>query len=471
MKLWLKKMRKGYGKKLVSIHAWNAWIVVILSVTGLMLIGGFWRETLGIGRVWLKWLHIAVGLAMLAPVVYYLFLASKHWKQLRNKPWQKANTIIVLALLIGWLLSGIILWQFKLAGPRWSNAALLIHDLLTWVGLPYIIYHSITRTRWLKDSTRRTIQVSEPSTQIPSVPAPNTPSSNTEESETHSTPAAMSNLQAEQSFHHQGGQLQDLNRYRGSKIEKPQPVYTRRAFIRSAVGIGLAVTLGPTFVSWVGKNLKFDNSIDSMLENDPNQMVPLPQPLSASSPPIGGGAEGHFRVYTVTPIPSFSNANWSFRVDGLVERAQIWNWEQFVKLARTVQVSDFHCVTGWSVYKNTWEGIPLKHFLEKAGLKPGAHSVKFYSGDGVYTDAITLEQAQMDDIMIAVMHDGKPIPADLGGPVRLVIPQMYAYKSVKWLNRIEVIDSEHIGYWEERGYDKDAWLSGASQRFPNITGS
>lgn len=454
-------MRKGYGKKLVSIHAWNAWIVVILAITGLILIGGFWRETLGIGRVWLKWLHIAVGIAMLLPVVYYLFLASKHWKQLRNKPWQKANTIIVLALLIGWLLSGIVLWQFKLAGPRWSNAALLIHDLLTWVGLPYIIYHSITRTRWLKDPARRMIQTNEPSMQKPSVNNPADSNANKEELDTRNTPAATSILDADK----------DSGRNNVPNMEKPQPIYTRRAFIRSAVGIGLAVTLGPTFVSWVGKNLKFDNSIDSMLETDPNRMVPLPQPLSSSSPPIGGGAEGHFRVYTVTPIPSFSNANWSFRVDGLVERAQIWNWEQFVKLARTVQVSDFHCVTGWSVYKNTWEGIPLKHFLENAGIKPGAHSVKFYSGDGVYTDAITLEQAQMDDIMIAVMHDGKPIPADLGGPVRLVIPQMYAYKSVKWLNRIEVIDSEHIGYWEERGYDKDAWLSGASQRFPNITGS
>ena len=461
MKQWLKMMRKGYGKKLVSIHAWNAWIVVILAITGLILIGGFWRETLGIGRVWLKWLHIAVGIAMLLPVVYYLFLASKHWKQLRNKPWQKANTIIVLALLIGWLLSGIVLWQFKLVGPRWSNAALLIHDLLTWVGLPYIIYHSITRTRWLKDPARRTIQTNEPSIQKTSVNEPAAPNTNIEDLDTDNIPAATSILDADK----------DSGRNNVPNMEKPQPVYTRRAFIRSAVGIGLAVTLGPTFVSWVGKNLKFDNSIDSMLETDPNRMVPLPQPLSSSSPPIGGGAEGHFRVYTVTPIPSFSNANWSFRVDGLVERAQIWNWEQFVKLARTVQVSDFHCVTGWSVYKNTWEGIPLKHFLENAGIKPGAHSVKFYSGDGVYTDAITLEQAQMDDIMIAVMHDGKPIPADLGGPVRLVIPQMYAYKSVKWLNRIEVIDSEHIGYWEERGYDKDAWLSGASQRFPNITGS
>ncbi|CAI6086474.1 Protein-methionine-sulfoxide reductase catalytic subunit MsrP [Paenibacillus sp. JJ-100] len=461
MEQWLAKIRKGYGKKLVSIHAWNAWIVVILTITGLILIGGFWRETLGIGRVWLKWIHIALGLLMLAPVVYYLLLVNKHWKQLRNKPWQKVNTLIVLTLLIGWLISGIVLWQFKLAGPRWSNAALLVHDLLTWAGLPYIIYHSITRTRWLKDDARRIIRGSELPKQSSNVPEPASPFTNAEDANTSGLASAISYTTRDKYF----------QRNNKTKFDKPQPVYTRRAFIRSAVGIGLAVTVGPTFISWIGKNLKINNSIDSMLENDPNRMIPLPQPLSASSPPIGGGAEGHFRVYTVTPIPSFSNANWSFRIDGLVERAQIWNWEQFLKLSRTVQVSDFHCVTGWSVYKNTWEGIPLKHFLEKAGVKPGAHSVKFYSADGVYTDAITMEQAQMDDIIISVMHDGKSIPADLGGPVRLVIPQMYAYKSVKWLNRIEVIDTEHIGYWEERGYDKDAWLSGASQRFPNISGS
>lgn len=422
-----------------------------------MLVGGFWREILGIGRVWLKWLHIIVGLAMLAPVVYYLILAGKHWKQLRNRPWQRVNTIIVLALLVGWLLSGIVLWQFKLAGPRWSNAALLIHDLLTWVGLPYIIYHSITRTKWLKDPARRAVKTTTTSTQTQDTADPSDSISDEKE-----TPAAISSSQFDRSS----------ERDPLKSEERPQPVYTRRAFIRSAVGVGLAVTLGPTFISWVGRNLKIDNSIDSMLENDPNRMVPLPQPLSASSPPIGGGAEGHFRVYTVTPIPSFSNANWSFRIDGLVERAQVWNWEQFVKLARTVQVSDFHCVTGWSVYKNTWEGISLAQLLKQAGVKPEAHSVKFYSGDGVYTDAITMDQAQMEDIMVAVMHDGKPIPADLGGPVRLVIPQMYAYKSVKWLNRIELIDSEHIGYWEERGYDKDAWLTGASQRIPNnLSGS
>jgi DMSO/TMAO reductase YedYZ molybdopterin-dependent catalytic subunit len=409
---FIERLRKGYGKKLISLHAWNGWIVVVLALTGLILVGGFWRGFLGEGRVWIKWLHIVVGIASILPVLYYLALAGKHWKQLKQKPWQRFNVLVVLGLLLGWFGSGVLLWQFKTVGPRISNAALVVHDLLTWIGLPYIIYHSITRAKWLKEPNRRTVQ------------------SEREAESVH--PAGM-----------------------------PQPIYTRRAFIRGAVGVGLAVTLGPSFMKWLGNSIGSvggNQTIDKLIENDANMLLPAPQPLPASAPPMGGGAVGQFRVYSVTPIPEFSNDNWSFTIDGLVENSFKWDWKQFVELKRTVQVSDFHCVTGWSVYKNTWEGIPLKELLTKAGVKPGAKTVKLYSGDGVYTDTLTLEQADMDDVMVAVMHDGKPIPSDLGGPVRLVVPKMYAYKSVKWLNRIELIEGEHIGYWEQRGYSNDAWV-------------
>ncbi|WP_424768725.1 molybdopterin-dependent oxidoreductase [Paenibacillus sp. sgz302251] len=406
------RMRKGYGKKLVSLHAWNGWIVVILALTGLILVGGFWRGFLGEGRVWIKWLHIVVGMASILPVIYYLLLAGKHWKQLKQKPWQRFNVLVVLGLLLGWFGSGVLLWQFQAVGPSVSNVALVIHDLLTWIGLPYIIYHSITRAKWLKEPSRRTIQ------------------SEREEDAVH--PAGM-----------------------------PQPVYTRRAFIRGAIGLGLAATLGPPFLKWLGTSLGSvggSQTIDKLIENNTNTLVPDPVPLPASAPPIGGGAQGQFRVYTVTPIPSFSNENWSFTIDGLVDRSFKWNWEEFVALKRSVQVNDFHCVTGWSVYKNTWEGIPIKELLAMAGVKSNAKTVKLYSGDRVYTSALSLEQLDMDEVLVAVMHDGKPIPSDLGGPVRLIVPKMYAYKSVKWLNRIELIEGDHVGYWEQRGYPNDAWV-------------
>ncbi|MDQ0114595.1 molybdopterin-dependent oxidoreductase [Paenibacillus harenae] len=413
----LERLRKGFGKKLVSLHTWNGWIVVILALTGLVLVGGFWRGILGEGRVWIKWLHIVVGIASIMPVLYYLLLAGKHWKQLKDKPAQRANVLIVLGLLLGWFLSGVLLWQFRAVGPRASNVALVVHDLLTWVGLPYIIYHSLTRIKWLKEPNRRTVKRGDERDAVKDA--------------LH--PAA------------------------------PQPVYTRRSFIRGAIGAGLAVTIGPSFLKWVGDSLGNlgvggSQTLDKLIENDANSLVPVPQPLPASAPPLGGGAQGQFRVYTVTPIPTFSNDNWSFTIDGLVDRTFKWDWKQFVALKREVQVSDFHCVTGWSVYKNTWEGIKLKDLLKQAGVKASARTVKFYSGDGVYTDTLSLEQADMDDVLVAVMHDGKPIPSDLGGPVRLIVPKMYAYKSVKWLNRIELIEGEHVGYWEQRGYSNDAWV-------------
>ncbi|MBW7461098.1 oxidoreductase, partial [Paenibacillus sepulcri] len=95
MSNWLASLRKGYGKKLHALHAWNGWIVVILTISGLLLFGGFWRGILGEGRVWIRWIHIVVGIASLLPVVYYLLLAGKHWKQLRGKSSQRANVIVV----------------------------------------------------------------------------------------------------------------------------------------------------------------------------------------------------------------------------------------------------------------------------------------------------------------------------------------------------------------------------------------
>ncbi len=99
-------------------------------------------------------------------------------------------------------------------------------------------------------------------------------------------------------------------------------------------------------------------------------------------PPLAAGAKGHFRIYTVTPIPAFDNSSFSFTIDGLVNNKQQWNWEEFVKLKRKVQVSDFHCVTGWSVYKNTWEGILLKDLLQQAGVQPNAKTVNSTQATG-----------------------------------------------------------------------------------------
>jgi len=413
--------KPGFGKQLAELHRWNGWLVVVLAASGLLLSWGAARGWLGGGRVWVKQLHIYIGLVSAILLVMYAPLMRKHLKQLRQRPRQRGNLGFVLLLLIGWLLSGIVLWQFRHLPPRWASNALLVHDLLSWVGLPYIAYHSIVRLRWLRKPERRAIR-----------------------------PDEREGSEADGS----GGRSPGIH-----PAARPQPWMTRRQFVKWSVGIALTAAVAPSFFRWMGKSVIGTGLPGGMADGeDANRMLPAPQPLPDSVNVVGGGAKGSYRVYTVTKLPKFDSANWTFTLDGLVDRPSRWNWQQFLALKRRVQVSDFHCVTGWSVYNNTWEGIPLAQLLAQAGVKPEARYVKFYSGDGVYTDALSLEQASMDDIMVAVLHDGKPIHRDYGGPARLIVPRMYGYKSVKWLVRIELIDTPHVGYWEERGYDIDGWV-------------
>ncbi|MBA2940659.1 molybdopterin-dependent oxidoreductase [Paenibacillus sp. CGMCC 1.16610] len=427
---WLKQ---SFGKRLNAIHSWNAWILLLLTITGIVLSIGAIRGDLGIVRVSLKQLHIYLGVASILLMILYAPMIRKHWRQIRTRRNQRANLVFVLALLVGWAASGVVLWQFRHLPPALNNAALLIHDLLTWVGVPYAVYHAISRSRWLKRQQRldqAAAAVKPPAAQPAAVPPVAASDATAERSAAQAVIAAL----------------------------KASPI-TRASFLRLAAGLVLVIAVGPAFYRWIKG--AFDTGGSSTAEyvaGDGNSMLPPPAPLPDSAAVVGGGAQGNFRIYTVTEIPAFSSENWQFAISGLVDKPAVWNWEEFLKLKRTVQVSNFHCVTGWSIYNCTWEGIPLKQFLAAAGVQSKAKFVKFYSGDKVYTDALSLEQAEGDDIMVAVMLDGKPIPQKLGGPVRLIVPQMYAYKSVKWLQAIELIEKEHMGYWEVRGYDNDAWV-------------
>ncbi|MZQ84463.1 molybdopterin-dependent oxidoreductase [Paenibacillus sp. 5J-6] len=429
---WLKQ---SFGKRLNAIHSWNAWILLLLTITGIVLSIGAIRGDLGIFRVSLKQLHIYLGVASILLMVLYAPMIRKHWHQIRARRNQRANLVFVLALLVGWAASGIVLWQFRHLPPALNNAALLIHDLLTWVGVPYAVYHAISRSRWLKRQQRLDQAAAAAASKPPAVQPAAT------------TPVAASDATAERSA------AQAV-----IAALKESPI-TRASFLRIVAGLLLVIAVGPAFYRWIKG--AFDSGGSSTAEyvaGDGNSMLPPPAPLPDSAAVVGGGAQGNFRIYTVTEIPAFSSETWQFAISGLVDKPSVWNWDEFLKLKRTVQVSNFHCVTGWSIYNCTWEGIPLKQLLAAAGVQSKAKFVKFYSGDKVYTDALSLEQAGGDDIMVAVLLDGKPIPQKLGGPVRLIVPQMYAYKSVKWLQGIELIEKEHMGYWEVRGYDNDAWV-------------
>lgn len=438
---WLKQ---SFGKRLNAIHSWNAWILLLLTGTGIVLSIGAIRGDLGAFRVTLKQLHIYLGVASILLMILYAPMIRKHWRQIRARRNQRANLVFVLALLIGWAASGVILWQFRHMPPALNNTALFVHDLLTWVGVPYAVYHAISRSRWLKRQQRLEQQAAA---RPPAQQAVTGPAAAASVAAAATTPVAAEDAATSRTA------AQAV-----IAALKESPI-TRASFLRLVAGLLLVIAVSPAFYRWIKG--AFDTGGSSTAEyvaNDGNRMLPPPEPLPDSAAVVGGGAKGNFRIYTVTEIPAFSSDTWKFAISGLVDKPNAWNWEQFLKMKRTVQVSDFHCVTGWSVYKCTWEGIPLKELLAAAGVQASAKFVKFYSGDKVYTDALSLSQANGDDIMVAVMMDGKPIPQQLGGPVRLIVPQMYAYKSVKWLQGIELIEKEHMGYWEVRGYDNDAWV-------------
>jgi DMSO/TMAO reductase YedYZ molybdopterin-dependent catalytic subunit len=180
---------------------------------------------------------------------------------------------------------------------------------------------------------------------------------------------------------------------------------------------------------------------------------PLENALPAGLVPSG------WRIYTVAAtMPHFDPKTWRLRVEGLVDEPQSLSYDDLRSLPRAEQVSDFHCVTGWSVSNVRWAGVRFADLLTAARPKPWASVLTFVSAEVPYVDTLTMEQAYLRDAMLAYEMDGKPLSRAHGAPVRVVIPEMYGYKNVKWVERIVLGAKLEPGYWEQRGYDVDAWV-------------
>ena len=168
---------------------------------------------------------------------------------------------------------------------------------------------------------------------------------------------------------------------------------------------------------------------------------------------------GGWRIYTVSgSLPRFDPATWRLEVAGHVERPLSLTYDDLRSLPKVEQVSTFHCVTGWSVKDVHWGGVRLRDVLGPARPAKTAHALRFVSAERPYDDFLTLEQAGLHDVMLAYEFQGKPLPREHGAPLRLVIPEMYGYKNVKWLSRIDLVPQAEDGYWEALGYDRDAWV-------------
>ncbi|MFC8511377.1 molybdopterin-dependent oxidoreductase [Streptomyces sp. NPDC057411] len=182
----------------------------------------------------------------------------------------------------------------------------------------------------------------------------------------------------------------------------------------------------------------------------------------------GGGA---FRYYSVvSSVPARTERTYALTVDGLVERPAGYRLADLRAMPQRRIVRDVQCVTGWRVPDTPFEGVPLRHLLDAAGVRAEARAVRFTCFDGTYTESLTLEQARRDDVLVALRMQDAPISHAHGGPVRLYVAPMYFYKSAKWLSGITVTSAVRPGYWERNGYDVDAWVGRSNGRDDEPTG-
>lgn len=162
-----------------------------------------------------------------------------------------------------------------------------------------------------------------------------------------------------------------------------------------------------------------------------------------------------FPVLHFGKVPEFDRKTWDFRVEGLVENPIRLTYDELLLLEKTTNVSDFHCVTGWSRFDNKWEGVS---FIDMAKLVKPKSNARFATieAEGGYTTSLPIYELMERDVLIAYNFDGKPLEPVHGGPLRLVVPKKYAYKSAKWVRRIMFTEEQEPGFWEQRGYSDSA---------------
>lgn len=173
--------------------------------------------------------------------------------------------------------------------------------------------------------------------------------------------------------------------------------------------------------------------------------------LDAGGPPAVRWEQGE---------PLVDGKPWRLAVEGLVEQAVELTWREVQELPRVKVFSDFHCVTRWSRLGNVWEGVSTRALVERAGgAKPEARFVVLHAYDYGWTTNLPLEEFLAEDALLAFTHDGEGITVEHGGPARIVVPRLYAWKSAKWVGAIELTATDKAGFWERNGYHMhgDPW--------------
>jgi len=157
-------------------------------------------------------------------------------------------------------------------------------------------------------------------------------------------------------------------------------------------------------------------------------------------------------------VPEVDLQRWTFEVSGLVDRPFTLTWDELLALPQHTVRCDIHCVTTWSRFDNTFEGVSVQLLLQRAGVKPEAKFVLVSAEQG-FTTNLPLDDLDRPDNLIALKHDGEPLTPEHGGPARLLVPHLYFWKSAKWVRGMTVLDQDVPGFWEVNGYNNygDPW--------------
>jgi DMSO/TMAO reductase YedYZ molybdopterin-dependent catalytic subunit len=200
-------------------------------------------------------------------------------------------------------------------------------------------------------------------------------------------------------------------------------------------------------------DLKLQNEEAPHAANQPPDVVVSPDTLRSNRLPPGQSRTRKWPVLDASGSPKLDVSRWRLKVEGLVRQPREWNLDQFLQLGRVRVFSDFHCVTRWSRLGNVWEGVSTRCLVELCGgLREEARFVTVYGYDFGWTTNLSVEDFLAEDALVAILHDGEPLSSEHGGPARLIVPRLYAWKSAKWLSSLEFLAEDRPGFWERNGY-------------------
>jgi len=222
--------------------------------------------------------------------------------------------------------------------------------------------------------------------------------------------------------------------------------------------------------SLVEKRLRYIERQRLLHADSVNVDVRAVKPLGSGPPnrdgmpklPVGQHVVRNWPVLDLGDVPAITTDRWRLEVRGLVENPVTLAWADFLALPQVEDTSDFHCVTTWSRFDNRWGGVRFRTIAELAVPKPEARFVLCTGYDVApgtripYTTNLPLARAVEDDVLLVHTWDGQPLPREHGGPCRMITPKLYAWKGTKWIRRIDFLDRNEHGFWEERGYSDTA---------------